>query len=95
MINLRLILSCSFLNGRKSLFVEVQYFIHLNLSLALLAVYIIFVAGIETARTNEVRTHCVVQYYDMQGCALDGNTVRVNAVYMMRDRFRKQVHVHV
>ena len=60
MINLRLILSCSFLNGRKSLLVEVQYFIHLNLSLALLAVYIIFVAGIETARMNEVRTHCVV-----------------------------------
>ena len=48
------------LNGRKSLLVEVQYFIHFNLSLALLAVYIIFVAGIETARTNEVREHTLM-----------------------------------
>ncbi|KAL5505569.1 hypothetical protein EMCRGX_G007022 [Ephydatia muelleri] len=44
---------CFLLLLGKSLLVEVQYFIHLNLSLALLAVYIIFVAGIETARTNE------------------------------------------
>ena len=38
-------------------------------------------------------------YYDMQGCALDGNTVRVYAVYMTWDRFRKEgptgTHVHV
>eukprot|EP00731_Ephydatia_muelleri_P005239 Em0002g1415a len=48
-----LLAGCFLLLLGKSLLVEVQYFIHLNLSLALLAVYIIFVAGIETARTNE------------------------------------------
>ena len=40
---------------RHTLLNEVHHFIHLNLSIALLLSLTVFVAGIETATSNEVR----------------------------------------
>ena len=64
---LHILLSHSLMQ-RKSLFVEVQYFTHLNLSISLLAVYITFVSGIETAKTYEVSTCVLHPCLRMYGC---------------------------
>ena len=38
----------------KELFVKVHYFIHLNLSIALLLGYVVFLAGVDTAVGNQI-----------------------------------------
>ena len=41
--------------SRKELFTSVHYFVHLNLSIALMLGYILFVAGVDTAVAIRVR----------------------------------------
>ena len=39
----------------KAMFTSVHYFIHLNLAIALLLGYVVFLAGVDTAVGNRVR----------------------------------------
>ena len=45
---------------RKELFVSVHFFVHLNLAIALLLGYILFIAGIDTAVENRVRNLIII-----------------------------------
>ena len=42
------------LNNRKELFTKLHFFVHLNLAIALLLGYVVFIAGVDTAVVNRV-----------------------------------------
>ena len=50
---------------RKTLLNAIQYFVHLNLAIALLLALLVFVGGIERAKENEVSlcTHDIRTYF--------------------------------
>ena len=53
---------------RKKLFVQVHYFVHLNLSISLLLAYLVFVLGIELANTSVVSSRNLYSCFFFNSC---------------------------